>query len=199
MRVKRKVDSLPKDAKQAKKVQQLKDKNSPSLKPDNNNEGKAISGKNTDDDRKKGAVCNTVKNENLSPRLLEDNLVSNKVESPNLELNQLLQKRSMITFQGSVSWKAFLFPSLQNLLSVPDNTQQYFGLDLVEEGTERTFWTHKASVWQDLFKTVQEVAQNDHGLAISNMFNGILACPVRKVSHGPSEIQTFKSGKGQNI
>ena len=92
-----------------------------------------------------------------------------------------------------------MFPSLLKLVSVPKKTQQYFGLDLIEEDTERTVWTHKPSVWQDLFEGVQEVAKTGQVVAISTMFNGILACPVREVPNGPNEIQTFKTAKGQNI
>jgi hypothetical protein len=100
---------------------------------------------------------------------------------------------------GSISWNIFLFPTVLNQTSITQNRQQYFGLDLIEEGTERTFWTHKPSVWQVVFTSVLELAKSDPGIAINNMFNGILACPVRAIPNGPNQTQTFQSVKGQNI
>ena len=115
-----------------------------------------------------------------------------KVELPNLELNQLLKKKSKISLQGSICWKSFLFPSLVNFPSIPNNTHQYFGLDLVDEETERTYWTHKASIWQGLFHSVQQLATTGQVEPISTMFNGILACLVRAVPNGANEIQGFQ-------
>jgi hypothetical protein len=114
-------------------------------------------------------------------------------------LNQLLLKKSKLNLQGSSSWKVFLFPSLLKLASVVKKKQQYFGLDLVEEETERTVWTHKPSTWQCLFETVHEFAETGKLAAISTMFNGILASPVRAVPNGPNEIKSFRSQKGQII
>ena len=132
-------------------------------------------------------------------KILEENQNIKKVELPNLELNKLLKKQSMLGLQGSICWKSFLFPSLLNFSSIPNNTHQYFGLDLVDEETERTYWTHKASIWQGLFHSVQQLVTTNKVEPISTMFNGILACPVRAVPNGPNEIQGFKSGKGQLI
>ena len=64
---------------------------------------------------------------------------------------------------------------------------------------EQTLWTHKPSVWQDLFEGVQDMAKKDQAVPISDMFNGILSCPVQAVPKGPNETKTFKSAKGQNI
>ena len=85
------------------------------------------------------------------------------------------------------------------MASTPKKFQQYFGLDLVDEGTERTLWTHKPSAWEDLFNKVQEFAKNGKVASVSSMFNGIFACPLRAVPKGPSEIQTFLTAKGQHI
>ena len=140
-----------------------------------------------------------MKMETLSPYCLDDNKNTKKEELANLELNKLLQKKSKLSFYGSTSWKTFIFPPIPNLNSVFTETQQYFGLDLVEEESERTFWAHKASIWQNVFESVQEIAKTGQVDAISDIYNGILACPVRAVPKGPNDIKTFKSGKGQNI
>ena len=78
-------------------------------------------------------------------------------------------------------------------------TQQYFGLDLVDGEMEQTNWTHKPSVWQDLFESVFEIAANGQGEAIHDMFKGILACQVQASPNGCNEVETFRTGKGQNI
>ena len=82
---------------------------------------------------------------------------------------------------------------------VSQKTHQYFGLDLVEEASERTFWTHKASVWHDLFESVQDIAQTGQVESISDIFNGTLACALRAVPNGSNDTETFRSAKGQNI
>ena len=105
----------------------------------------------------------------------------------------------MLNIQGSISWKIFLFPSHLKGVSVLKKKKEYFGLDLVEEGSERTYWTHKASIWKGLFESVQEMALTGEVDSISDMFNGVLACPVRAVPNGPNDTKTFKSVKGQNI
>ena len=130
---------------------------------------------------------------------MSENQSTNTTNCPNHALNLLLHKKSKMNLVGSVSWKAFLFPSLEKITSVPQDTKQYFGLDLVEEKTERTVWTHKPSVWSDLFESVQDMAKNGQAVSISDMFDKILACPMRSSPKGPNEPQTFKSAKGQNI
>ena len=79
------------------------------------------------------------------------------------------------------------------------NPQPYFGIDLIEKGSGRTFWTHKASVWHDLFESVQEMVQSGQAEPISDMFNGTISCPVRAVPKGDNDTETFRSAKGQNI
>ena len=69
----------------------------------------------------------------------------------------------------------------------------------MEEKTERTVWTHKPSVWQDLFDSVLDMSKNGQAEPISDMFDKILACALRSSPKGPNEPQTFKSAKGQNI
>jgi len=79
------------------------------------------------------------KKETSSPELLDKNHNIKEVEYPNLALNQLLQQKSKINLQGSLRWKTYLFPLTDALASPPENhTIKYFGLDLVDEGKERT-------------------------------------------------------------
>ena len=63
----------------------------------------------------------------------------------------------------------------------------------------RTFWAHKAKVWEDLFESVQDFAKKGQCDPISDMFNGVLSCPVRAIPNGPNETETFQSVKGQKI
>lgn len=147
----------------------------------------------------KNSFVTALKKENASPHLVDENQKSVKEEVSILELNQLLQKKSKINIQGAISWKVFLFPSLSKLALLSNKVHQFFGLDLIDEGSERTFWTHKPSVWMQLFESVQDLAKTGQVASIDKMFNGILACPVRAVPNGPNEIQTFLSSGKQNI
>ena len=99
-------------------------------------------------------------------------------EFPIMELNQILQKKSRLSFQGSFIWKILQFPSLLKMDLSTKNARQYFGLDLVDEGSGKTFWAHKAKVWENLFETVQDFARKNLCDPINDMFNGILSCPV---------------------
>src|SRR5687767_6561076 len=196
---KHKAQTSTKDARPTKKGNELKKENSESWKeqynvPDNNHKGK-----NTSDDCNKNFACQSVKIETLSPELLDENQKVKKEELPNMELNRLLQSKSKLNLMGSVSWKTYLFPSVLNKVLSPQKKCQYFGLDLVEDEKERTIWTHKASVWTDLFKTTKEFAQTGRIETISEMFNGTLTCAVRDKPKGPNEIHSFVTQKGQNI
>lgn len=62
---------------------------------------------------------------------------------------------------------------------------------MIEEGSQQTVWTHKASVWQGLFIINQDLAETGDSEAINPMFNGIMAVPVRAVSKGSNETETF--------
>jgi hypothetical protein len=134
----------------------------------------------------------------FSPRHLSKEVTSKKEERPILELNQLLQKKTQLNSQGSICWKVYLFPPVHQL-GMQKITQQFFGLDLVEAGTERTLWTHKPNIWGGLFETVKEIAKKGQIEAISDMFDGVVSCPVRAVCKGPNEIETVISAKGQKI
>ena len=177
----------------------MKVEDSTSWKEADDLRGKNNTGKSNIDDKEEKKGCSNMKLEPVTPELFDENCNTNKTEFPNLELNQLLQQKSKSSFQGSISWKAYLFPSLLRLATDSRKKQQYFGLNLVDEETEKTVWTHKASVWKDLIESVQEIAKTGHVVAINNMFNGIKACAVRAVPRGPNDTKTFKTGKGQNI
>jgi hypothetical protein len=123
-----------------------------------------------------------------------------QAEYSSLELNQLLQQKSKLSFHGKVCWKTFLFPKITQIGSILNKSFSYFGLDLVEEETEKTVWTHKASVWKDIVQSIFELAK--HGKTcqtINKIFYGLLACPVRAVPNGPNEPETFRTAKGQSI
>ena len=103
-----------------------------------------------------------------------------------------------MNFQVSASWKMYLFPSIPKATKGTKKVQ-YFGLDLIEEVNKRTVWTHKASVWKDVFASVLELGQDGKVETISDMFNGITAGAVRAVLKGPNVTEAFRSGKGVDI
>lgn len=148
---------------------------------------------------KEKKVSARMKMETLPPDLVNENSNTKKTEVPNYELNKLIQQRTKLNFLGSVCWKVYKFPSVLSLPSDLNKSHQYFGLDLVEEGSQQTVWTHKASVWEGLIKINQDLAETGDSEAIIPMLNGIMAIPVRAVPKGPNETETFKSVKNQTI
>ena len=195
MAPKRKSKNSPKDVRICKN---MKMEESSSWIDEDDKIEKHSAGKNNNDKFYDKKLCPNLKVESVSPELLDENQMTNKAEFPNLQLNQLLEKRTKLNSLGSISWKTYLFPSILNLTSI-FKKKQYFGLDLIDEETERTLWTHKPSVWQSLFQSVLEYAKTGQIEAISDMFNGILSCAVRAVPNGPNETKTFTSVKGQTI
>ena len=69
----------------------------------------------------------------------------------------------------------------------------------MEEGSGRTFWAHKAKVWENLFESVLGFAKNVQCDPISDMFHGVLSCPVKTFPNGPNKTRTFQPVKGQKI
>lgn len=196
---KRKFQNLLAGTKSAQKKGKKSTDSSASGTCENGETGTNKVGKTKSNKKADNLVYPKVKKEPLSPELVEETKGMNEAESPNMVLNQLLQNKAKLNQFGSICWKVYMFPSLLGLTSVPKNTQQYFGLDLVEGEHKRTYWTHKASVWKDLFELVLDLAKKGDVLPISEQFKGILACPVRANPNGPNETQTFKTAKGQNI
>ena len=193
MAPKQKAISSPMGGQSIKKKNQIKKEDISALTEQEVVE-KLISGKNDKDHKKdEKPYCSFTRIVSL-PKSPDKNQNIKEVENPIIALNQLLLQKSKFNFQGSFKWKTFLFPS-----SVAKATQQYFGLDLVDEDKERTYWTHKPSVWQTLFASIMDLAKTGKVAPISSTFSGILSCPVRAHPNGPNDIETFKSGKGQNI
>jgi len=184
-----------------KKRDKINNKSVPTLTDDDNNNETRKSGKNTIDkiEKEKGFMYCT--NIYKTPDISSKNHDIKEAELPNQALNRILQQKSKINLQGSLRWKTFLFPPIPMSKSFPDTNQQYFGLDLVDEDKERTHWTHKASVWHDLFESVIEMAKTDpeQVASIDPAFHGILHCPVRASPNGPNETKMFKSARNQSI
>jgi hypothetical protein len=190
-----------KDAKPDKKRGQMKKNGTTICKEEDCTTEKTVAGKNQCNNPVQTKDIASLKKETLYSEYSDDIQKTNKAQFSNLQLNKLIQKKSMLSIAGAVSWKIFLFPSLLEQLSIPKKTQQYFGLDLIEEVNERTYWTHKPSIWHEIFVNVIQMAKTGDAESISDMFNGTLSCPVRATPNGTDEEQTetFKSAKGQII
>ena len=89
--------------------------------------------------------------------------------------------------------------TLSNLPSNSKATKQYFGLDLVDAEKERPYWTHKASVWQNLFIGISDLVMTKDAQPIDSAFDGILSCPLQATPNGPNENMTFISALGKTI
>ena len=139
MAPKHKAQNPIKDTKADKKRDQKKKENSTFCKEEDRTTKSNSEGKNNIDTKVETKVITSLKRETLFPEYSDENLNSNKAEFPNLQLNKLIQKKSILSLQGAIKWKIYLFPSYQKISLVTKTTQQYFGFDLVEEGTERTF------------------------------------------------------------
>src|SRR6476620_9310362 len=115
------------------------------------------------------------------------------VESPNLALNKYLQQKAKISMQGSLWWKTYLFPVYSKSTSFAKSTLKYFGLDLVDEQKEWSYWAHKASVWQDLFEGVNHMAETENIDGIGHAFDGIFADCLQAEPKGPSKPKTYRT------
>ena len=118
---------------------------------------------------------------------------------PNLALNQYLKQKSKTNMQGSIRWKAFLFNPPPKVKTFVKNPMTYFGLDLADEDKDRSYWTHKPQVWENLFAGNIEMAKTGEAEPISPVFDGILSAPVRAVPNGPNETKAFKTARGHFI
>lgn len=101
--------------------------------------------------------------------------------------------------QGSLRWKVFLFPFHSKHTLFTHATEQFFGLDLLDEVNGRTHWTHKPSVWENLFISIKDLARTGDVVPISDVFNGVLSCGVRAVPNGDNEIRIYMSARKQTI
>jgi hypothetical protein len=182
----------PKGAKPTKKTNSIKTEDDEGVEKDKS--GKVVVTKGIEES---GFYC--FKGKVSSPELVDKNVNKKGVEFPNITLNQLVQQKSKNNMLGSLWWKTFLFPPVSKVTSFVKPTHQYFGLDLVDEDKDRTYWTHKASVWQDLFALVNDLAKTQQAAPTKPAFEGILSCPVCAIPNGPNEIKTFMSGNHKNI
>ena len=117
---------------------------------------------------------------------------------PNLALNQYLKQKSKTSLQGTIRWKAYLFNPPPKVKTFVKNPMTYFGLDLADEDKDRSYWTHKPQVWENVFTGSFEMAKTGKAKPISHVFDGILAAPVRAVP-GSNETKAFKTAKGHSI
>lgn len=196
---KRKTQSPTKQDKPGKKVH-IMDKDLLVGKSKDDNAEKYNAGKESDVNMEAENTSPTIKKENTVKKSIKDDEKPSQADLSTLALNQLLQQKSKLSSHGSVSWKTYLFPRLFTTGSVSAKSIAYFGLDLVEEESERTVWTHKPSVWRDVVNSIFELAHNS-GVSpcIKTIFKGMMAVGVRAGPDNPNEIETFKSYGGKNI
>ena len=183
---------------QTKKGHQTQKEHIPALTYDESVE-QTNSGKKMIDDNKKEKGFYNFKGKIVPPDSLEEIHDIKEADIPNLALNQAIQQQSRMTLQGTYRWKAFLLPPRPNSTSIVKTSYSYFGLDLVDEDNERTHWTHKASVWENIFATVLEMAKTKNVAPISPKFDGVLSCPVRATPNGESVIKTFHTSRQKTI
>jgi len=155
-----KANFITRGGKKCKENPQSASPNNSANKNDNNeNTVNPISGKNVHENNAAYPGFVKVKMGSDCPKKLFQKATFETKEYPIMELNQLLQKRTKLSFQGSICWKIMQFPSILKMDLTTKNVYQYFGLDLIDVATGRTFWTHKPGVWETLFKSIQQFAK----------------------------------------
>src|SRR5688572_32734108 len=105
---KRKAQNPLKDAKLVKKSPKMKNEEFLPDKESDDIVDKKNSGKNDICIKVEKEDNSNLKKEALSPELLDEDQNITKADFPNIELNQLLQKKSKFNPFGTTSWKVFL-------------------------------------------------------------------------------------------
>ena len=199
MPTKRKATIPLSGGKQDKIEKKVRKDSIPSLTEDKNVETPNAGKKYDDNEKEEKGFC-TFGAKDVPPDALDKKHdIKEEPDFPNLALNQYLKQKSKTNLQGSIKWKAYLFPPLPKVKSFVKNPITYFGLDLADEDKDRSLWTHKASVWQNLFAGIVDLAKIGDAEPISPVFDGILSGPVRAVPHGPNDTKAFKTAKGHFI
>lgn len=119
-------------------------------------------------------------------RLNKPAVTSNKLA------NQLQQKLSGM---NGTSLKLLLFPET---VCVTDNKKwQVFAIDLVENKTDCTVWTHKPDAWSKLFQMDEDLSEEEGGSTIEPFFYSLQAACPRSLAKGPNirKQLTTKNGK----
>src|SRR5687767_699553 len=109
MAPKRKAQLVLKDAKLVKKCPDMKKEQILSDKESDDKSDKKRKGKTDICIKEEKIFCSSLKKETLSPELLDENQNNIKADVPNIELNQLLLKKSKFNHFGSLGWKVYLF------------------------------------------------------------------------------------------
>jgi hypothetical protein len=108
-------------------------------------------------------------------RLNKPAIASNKLAS------QLQQKLSGL---NGTSLKLLLFPEA---VCVTDNEKyQVFAIDLVENKSDSTVWTHKPDAWSKLFQMDEELTEEEGGHTIEPFFYSLQATCPRSEAKGPN-------------
>ena len=110
MATKRKAQNKFKDTKAVKKRDQMRKDDSTSCKKEEGSTKYINWGKKNNENKGETKVMASLKRETFNSECSEDNQNNKRSEFPNLQLNKLIQKKSMLKIQGSISWKIFLFP-----------------------------------------------------------------------------------------
>ncbi len=98
---------------------------------------------------------------------------------------------------NGTSLKLLLFPET---VCVTDNEKyQVFAIDLVENKTDCTVWTHKPDAWSKLFQMDEELAVEDGGHAIEPFFYSLQATCPRSVAKGPNLKKQLHTKNGKTV
>src|SRR5687768_10173037 len=100
-----KVQNSLKHAKPSQKNYQTKKTATTVCKEEEGSKGKQTAGKNIDDNSVKSKRITRIKTETLYSGNSDHTQNTTKPEMTYLQLNQLLQKKSMLSIQGTIRWK----------------------------------------------------------------------------------------------
>jgi hypothetical protein len=98
---------------------------------------------------------------------------------------------------NGTSLKLSLFPQA----TCVSNQEQYqvFAIDLVENKTDNTLWTHKPEAWCSLFQIDEELTHENGGQRIDNFFYCLQFASPRSEPKGPNVKKQLHTKNGKTI
>ena len=98
---------------------------------------------------------------------------------------------------NGTSLKLLLFP--ETVCVTDDEKYQVFAIDVVENKTGNTLWTHKPDAWSKLFQLDEELAVEDGGHNIDPFFYSLQATCPRSVPKGPNVRKQLVTKNGKTV
>ena len=131
----------------------------------------------------------------LSTAISKEYARLNKPAAASNKLATHLQQK--LSGMNGTSLKLLLFPET---LCITDNEKyQVFAIDLVENKSDGTVWTHKPDAWSKVFQMDEELTEEDGGHTIEPFFYSLQATCPRSVPKGPNIRKQLHTKNGKTV